>query len=30
LAAWIVAKRLPVRLHMQLHKLVFGEEATGV
>ncbi|HBB41547.1 MAG: 7-carboxy-7-deazaguanine synthase QueE [Nitrospirae bacterium CG18_big_fil_WC_8_21_14_2_50_70_55] len=30
LAAWILAARLPVRLQLQLHKLVWGPERTGV
>jgi 7-carboxy-7-deazaguanine synthase len=30
LAAWIVQTKHPVRLHLQVHKLVFGAEATGV
>lgn len=30
LAAWILADRLPVRLGLQLHKLLWGPEARGV
>ncbi len=30
LAGWILADRLPVRLALQLHKLVWGAEARGV
>ncbi len=30
LAGWILADRLPVRLSLQLHKLVWGPEARGV
>lgn len=30
LAAWILRDRLPVRLQLQLHKLLWGAEATGV
>jgi len=30
LAAWILADRLPVRLGLQLHKLLWGAEARGV
>jgi 7-carboxy-7-deazaguanine synthase len=30
LAAWILADRLPVRLALQLHKLIWGPEARGV
>jgi len=30
LATWILADRLRVRLHVQLHKLVWGSEARGV
>jgi 7-carboxy-7-deazaguanine synthase len=30
LAAWILADRLPVRLSLQLHKLLWGAEARGV
>jgi 7-carboxy-7-deazaguanine synthase len=30
LAEWILADRLPVRLHLQLHKLIWGPEARGV
>ncbi len=30
LAGWIVADRLPVRLGLQLHKLLWGPEARGI
>ncbi len=30
LAAWILQARLPVRLQLQLHKLLWGPERTGV
>ena len=30
LAAWMVADRLPIRLQPQLHKWIWGAEATGV
>jgi 7-carboxy-7-deazaguanine synthase len=30
LAGWILADRLPVRLQLQLHKILFGAEARGV
>lgn len=30
LAEWIVSDRLPVRLHLQLHKIIWGAEARGV
>jgi len=30
LASWILEDRLPVRLQVQLHKLVWGPERTGV
>jgi len=30
LAAWILRDRLPVRLHLQLHKILWGAEARGV
>jgi 7-carboxy-7-deazaguanine synthase len=30
LAAWVLADRLPVRLQLQLHKLIWGPEARGV
>jgi 7-carboxy-7-deazaguanine synthase len=30
LAAWVLADRLPVRLQLQLHKLVWGAETRGV
>ncbi|MBW3534866.1 MAG: radical SAM protein [Gemmatimonadetes bacterium] len=30
LAGWILEERLPVRFQVQLHKLVWGAEATGV
>jgi len=30
LAQWMVAERIPARLHLQVHKLVFGADATGV
>ena len=30
LATWVLADRLPVRLHLQLHKLVWGSDARGV
>lgn len=30
LAAWIVEARLPARLQLQLHKLIWGPERTGV
>jgi len=30
LAAWIIADRLPVRMQLQMHKLVWGAEARGV
>ena len=30
LAAWILADRLPVRLSLQLHKLLWGPDARGV
>jgi 7-carboxy-7-deazaguanine synthase len=30
LAAWMVRDRLPVRLNLQLHKLIWGMEAQGV
>lgn len=30
LAAWILADRLPVRLQLQMHKVVWGAEARGV
>jgi len=30
LAAWIMADRLPVRLQLQLHKLIWGPECVGV
>jgi len=30
LAAWILADRLPVRLHLQLHKLIWPPEIRGV
>jgi 7-carboxy-7-deazaguanine synthase len=30
LAAWILEDRLPVRFQLQLHKLVWGPDATGV
>ena len=30
LCAWILEDHLPVRLHMQLHKVIWGAEASGV
>jgi 7-carboxy-7-deazaguanine synthase len=30
LAAWILRDRLPVRLHLQLHKILWGAEVRGV
>ena len=30
LATWILHDRLPVRLHLQLHKIVWGKDARGV
>jgi len=30
LSQWIQQDRLPVRLHIQLHKVIWGAEATGV
>jgi 7-carboxy-7-deazaguanine synthase len=30
LAEWILSDRLPVRLHLQLHKLIWGPDARGV
>ncbi len=30
LAGWILEDRLPVRLNLQLHKIIWGPEATGV
>ena len=30
LADWMVQRAIPARLHLQLHKIVFGVEATGV
>jgi 7-carboxy-7-deazaguanine synthase len=30
LAAWVIADRLPARLHLQQHKVVWGSEARGV
>ncbi len=30
LAAWLVEDRLPVRLQLQVHKVIWGNEATGV
>ncbi len=30
LAAWIIEARLPARLQLQLHKLIWGPERTGV
>ena len=30
LAEWILADRLPVRLTLQLHKLIWGPTRTGV
>ena len=30
LAEWILEDRLPVRLNLQLHKIIWGPEATGV
>jgi 7-carboxy-7-deazaguanine synthase len=30
LAAWILEDRLPVRFQLQLHKLIWGSDATGV
>jgi 7-carboxy-7-deazaguanine synthase len=30
LAAWILADRLPARLNLQLHKIVYGPDARGV
>jgi 7-carboxy-7-deazaguanine synthase len=30
LAGWILEDHLPVRLQLQLHKLVWGAERTGV
>ena len=30
LAEWILADRLPVRLHVQLHKLIWGPDGRGV
>ncbi len=30
LAAWILVDRLPVRLQMQMHKIIWGPDATGV
>lgn len=30
LSAWIIADRLPVRLNLQLHKVIWGAEARGV
>jgi 7-carboxy-7-deazaguanine synthase len=30
LAAWILADSLPVRLNLQLHKLIWPAEARGV
>ena len=30
LAGWILADRLPVRLGLQLHKVVWGADARGV
>lgn len=30
LAAWILADRLPVRLHLQIHKYIWGAGARGV
>jgi len=30
LAGWVLASGLPVRLQVQLHKLIWGAERTGV
>lgn len=30
LAAWIIADRLPVRMQIQLHKIIWGADAVGV
>jgi 7-carboxy-7-deazaguanine synthase len=30
LAEWILSDRLPVRLHLQIHKIIWGPEARGV
>lgn len=30
LAEWMLSDRLPVRLHLQLHKIIWGSEARGV
>lgn len=30
MSQWLLGDRLPVRLHLQLHKIVWGAEATGV
>jgi 7-carboxy-7-deazaguanine synthase len=30
LAAWILAARLPVRLQLQVHKVIWGAHARGV
>jgi len=30
LCAWLLADRLPVRMQLQLHKVIWGAEATGV
>ena len=30
LAAWSLADRLPVRVQLQLHKYVWGDDARGV
>jgi 7-carboxy-7-deazaguanine synthase len=30
LAQWILRDRLPVRLHLQLHKIIWGPDARGV
>ncbi len=30
LAAWILEDRLPVRLNLQLHKIIWGDDACGV
>lgn len=30
MSQWLLEDRLPVRLHLQLHKVIWGSEATGV
>ena len=30
LAGWMVSEALPARLHLQVHKFIFGADATGV